>query len=1412
MKILKRYLNIIILIVVFSILGVAPTSLASPQRFEGKGQGANRNLFSGSSKPIPLYVKYFAPKDGNLLVADLSAAGQGDRDILPDWLDIDEDEIPPKDDSDTPELEDNDEPYDAFPLFQSAEEDCKAQRWEDAMEKYEAITQISSPYASKAHLQRGKYFKYKRRWSEALREFEEAVRKAEDIRDLEDTLTSVGALNIAKGDYQTALSIFESILSKTDDWQQIKYSVYWIKELRRRIALGDEAGCETCGQSALKEIMKLKDIKVSDSEIDTLSHLTKGGASMEDLRQFAESKGLKVQGVEVSLEQLKSIDKPLIALLQDPKHYVVVTGFEPKGVRIIDPENSSNSYLMPEKEFGKAWKGHALVFSDIKPEMVTAFLSTQAMKTLKGKICSCCPTTNMGTQVPNTHFDKTPVDPLLLVNTVNLNFVVQDTDLSYSGRGPSVEITRTYNGFDPNDGPFGHSWTFNYNVTLWNLNGYVEDPNGDIDVRRETGTIHHFTRVGDGIHYNPPNGVYDTLIKHSTNPVTYSLTLKRSKLTQNFDASGKLTSITDRNGNAITFQYVQFEGDPEKYLQTITDATNNRHTTFNYIVDTLGKRRIDSIVDPSNPPRTVSYTYNDGNLTSFINMAGNTIEYTYDHWSQDNKSYSFMTSITIYKPTTPATPLTTTIGYTIPGYDFRSITDPMGNIRSYGPYSWEGRRITDANGNYTDYLFSNQYNVNGYTKEITDAAGNKVVFGYDNKCNRTSIQRYNLLSSGTVSISTATISYDATGNITEIIDPMGNTSRFTYVDDNLTQFQDPAGNTYIFEYDTKSNLTKIKYPDYPANGEATFTYNNYGEVTDFVDAKGNAYHFEYDDYGNRTASRISYHSEVDSYTYDDVGRVMSHTDPNHTDPNLPPISYGYDGIDRLTDVTYPDNFVKQYTYDLCCGLSTVTDRNGTVGFTYNDSSRLIEVKDMYDNVIGYGYDNAGNLTSLTYPGNKTVTYGYDYANRLTRVTDWLGNITTYEYGITGNYVKTIYPDGSTVVHQFDDANRLTSISDFKADGTMNAVFDYTLNSIGNRTGISSYQPLNVAPSPPAANYTYNYDNRLKTVGSTTFTHDANGNLVTKTLGSTTTTYTWNYDNMLTDILVNDVTTHQYKYDGLGNRVSKRVNTSETRYVVDPNGTLLAEMNANNIITSYYVYGLGLISKITPTEEAYYYHYDGLGSTVAITNSTGTAVNTYSYDEFGKVISQSETISNSFKYVGKFGVMDDGNGLLYMRARYYDPEIGRFINKDPIGFAGGFNMYTYAGNNPVNFIDPSGLFCVYSQSTGSLTCTHDATGQQYLSCNGYAGNGPGLKNPNAQNQKNVGPLPQGKYTVGAPNNRRGPFTRPLTQDPSNNMFDRSGFLIHGDNAAQNHSASTGCIVVPRDCRSGILTGETLRVDP
>jgi len=380
---------------------------------------------------------------------------------------------------------------------------------------------------------------------------------------------------------------------------------------------------------------------------------------------------------------------------------------------------------------------------------------------------------------------------------------------------------------------------------------------------------------------------------------------------------------------------------------------------------------------------------------------------------------------------------------------------------------------------------------------------------------------------------------------------------------------------------------------------------------------------------------------------------------------------------------YQDQTTTTYAYD-CCRLNTVTDSIGTLTFTYDTLKRLSSLTDVYGKIISYSYDKNNNLTTLTYPGTKVVSYEYDKADRLIKVTDWLSNMTTYTYDSAGNLTKTNYPNGATIDYGYDNASRLKNIIDYKSDGSLNALFKYTHDSLGNRTLASFNQPLNAIPSQPDTNYTHDIDNRLLTAGSTSFEYDNNGNLIRKTVGSEIAEYSWDYNDMLTQ-LVSGGNTYIHRYDGLGNRVARIENSVERRYVSG-----LAETDSSGNITAYYVYGSGLISKITPSNQAYYYHFDAIGSTIAMSDSSGSIVNKYAYDAFGKVLNQEEAIPNPFKYVGGYGVMEEGNGLFYMRARYYDPEAGRFINKDPIGFLGGLNMYAYVGNNPVNWIDPLGL--------------------------------------------------------------------------------------------------------------------------
>jgi hypothetical protein len=142
----------------------------------------------------------------------------------------------------------------------------------------------------------------------------------------------------------------------------------------------------------------------------------------------------------------------------------------------------------------------------------------------------------------------------------------------------------------------------------------------------------------------------------------------------------------------------------------------------------------------------------------------------------------------------------------------------------------------------------------------------------------------------------------------------------------------------------------------------------------------------------------------------------------------------------------------------------------------------------------------------------------------------------------------------------------------------------------------------------------------------------------------------------------------------------------------------------------------------------------------------------------------------------------------------------------MGFEGsGANLYAYVNDSPINFIDPLGLRCTcsYGQSSGMLRCVDNATGKVVAQGIGYSGIGPGLNNPSMQGVEDTGPLPQGSYSIGLPNTKKGPITIPLTPLAGTNLLGRpGGFLIHGDNRANNHTASHGCIIQPHNIRQAI----------
>lgn len=232
-------------------------------------------------------------------------------------------------------------------------------------------------------------------------------------------------------------------------------------------------------------------------------------------------------------------------------------------------------------------------------------------------------------------------------------------------------------------------------------------------------------------------------------------------------------------------------------------------------------------------------------------------------------------------------------------------------------------------------------------------------------------------------------------------------------------------------------------------------------------------------------------------------------------------------------------------------------------------------------------------------------------------------------------------------------------------------------------------------------YTYNNGNELLNYDGVSFQYDANGNIVSKTDNCGTTTYSYDSENRL--IGINGFTincslfTANYKYDPFGRRIEKNVNGVITRYVYDRED-ILFELDGNNNIITEYLHGPGIDEPIAMlrNNQTYYYHADGLGSIIAITDSSGRVVQRYEYDSFGQITYvQDQNFVQPYTYTGR--EYDTESGLYYYRARYYDAKIGRFISEDPFpGFLFKpltLNPYPYVQSNPVNRIDSDGKMSV-----------------------------------------------------------------------------------------------------------------------
>jgi len=257
---------------------------------------------------------------------------------------------------------------------------------------------------------------------------------------------------------------------------------------------------------------------------------------------------------------------------------------------------------------------------------------------------------------------------------------------------------------------------------------------------------------------------------------------------------------------------------------------------------------------------------------------------------------------------------------------------------------------------------------------------------------------------------------------------------------------------------------------------------------------------------------------------------------------------------------------------------------------------------------------------------------------------------------------------------YDGLYRLTSWTPSSGQ-----VSQWFYDAVGNRTKMVS--------SAGTTNYSYDAADELLFAGTSSFAYDGNGNQITKTAGGSTVNYGWDTLNRLTSVIGGSIDT-VYAYDGDGNRVSQQIPTGTYTYVNDTNSSLPTVMNENGPDgTLDYLNGLSMISA-TSAGFQYYHQQDGIGSTSNLTDATGAQKANYSYDPWGKLTTPLDPVGSKDKYKFAGEASDSNSSLYYLRARFYDPSIGRFIRRDPLARSL-HGRYSYANNSPENLVDPSG---------------------------------------------------------------------------------------------------------------------------
>jgi RHS repeat-associated protein len=817
-----------------------------------------------------------------------------------------------------------------------------------------------------------------------------------------------------------------------------------------------------------------------------------------------------------------------------------------------------------------------------------------------------------------------------------------------------------------------------------------------------------------------------------------------------YNQSNQILTFTARNGGVTTYTYYNGElGGWYGDLKTVTDALGNI-TTFTHNNAGNILTRTDAL------NHTTSYSYN---------WRGKLLTVTYPDNSQIVKTYNSYGKLFKHQ-----NELGFVANYIYDEYNrLETVTDPEGGIVIY-----QYGKAPDCGSCSAAQTIS----------KIIDPEGRETHYFYDKSGNR--IQQ--ILGANTPDAAVTFYKYDAVSDLTEIIDPNGHKTIQTFdLNHKILTRTDSLGHTTSFTYnklgsrktETRNDGTIISY-DYDSmnrlfkitdfEGNITqMTYDNNDNLEKLIDAKNNIYIYQYD-FLNRKKVLIYPDNSTENWDYDKVGNLKVYTARNGATRTCT-----YDLRDRELTGDWSDNSLDSIkTYDSAGRLLTLNNSTSQLTYTYDKANRILnETQTLLNSpltpqIINYTYDKSGLKKTLTYPDSFQLSYIYTARKQLKTISQNQKLLVSYSYDLAGNRLTKILTPSDvtqTATYEYDVANRLKTITR-KSNQTTIDLLEYAYNQINNVTArkqkaifsnLAEYQydktdqlkhvvynegkrivdyqwdkvgnriQVNDNWLAQPTTYQANNLNQYALINQQAPSYDANGNLSKQDQSN----FTYDSDNKLFVAQKEDANL-TINYDARRRPVSRMLN-GETTYLIYDDWNLIAEYNKDQLKFRY-IHGANvdeLISRTVSTkEESIYYQQDSLGNVIHLTNIKGQIVESYTYDAFGgptffdhkgNQLSAS-AYNNRFLFTGREWIKE--LGLYDYRNRVYSPELGRFLQTDPIRFGlevaslkrvilgtskkitqslidsfpnftftklEDINIYRYTKNNSINRVDPLGLF-------------------------------------------------------------------------------------------------------------------------